>query len=254
MEFRINVAFSVFIHALLITATLAAGIREAEYLLPDPYMIVTVLEDFSFRNQAPEGKSPGADSAYSTNRLSAGVRATTERLVDQSPLQGKMNEQIQPFPLKESPPHKSSSEKPKESAAEEGKGNIRIIQNAGTHSLQNRGVAGATSEATSEARSQYESQVHSEKDAAVDIRKIIRAAIEKTLIYPPVAKKRGIEGTAIMEFYINSRGYPEDIRIIQTSGSGILDAAAQETVLRASPFPVSVRSIEIPVTFRLKKN
>lgn len=82
----------------------------------------------------------------------------------------------------------------------------------------------------------------------------IRHAIEQATRYPLSARKRGIEGTATAEFTINSRGYPEDVKIIRSSGSDILDKAAKETVLRASPFPVVSGSIEIPITFRLKRH
>lgn len=84
-----------------------------------------------------------------------------------------------------------------------------------------------------------------------DVIGIIRAAIEKAKNYPPLAKKRGIEGTAATEFTINSRGYPENIRIVRSSGSDILDTAAKNTVLKASPFPFVNGGIEVPITFRL---
>jgi len=86
-----------------------------------------------------------------------------------------------------------------------------------------------------------------------DISKTIRTAIEKALIYPPLAKKRGIEGTVTAGFSINSRGYPENIKILRTSGHEILDSAAIDTVTRASPLPFIKGNIEIPITFILKK-
>lgn len=84
--------------------------------------------------------------------------------------------------------------------------------------------------------------------------KAIRKAIEKALIYPLLAKKRGIEGTVLTEFTISSSGYPENIRIVRSSGYGILDAAARDTVLKASPFAAARGTIEIPITFRIKNN
>ena len=84
--------------------------------------------------------------------------------------------------------------------------------------------------------------------------KAIRQSIEKALIYPLLAKKRGMEGTVLTEFTISSRGYAENIRIVRSSGYGILDAAARDTVLKASPFTAARGTIEIPITFRLKNN
>ncbi len=85
----------------------------------------------------------------------------------------------------------------------------------------------------------------------------IRAAIEKALIYPQLAKKRGLEGTAITEFTVNKKGNPENIRIIKSTGYSILDTAAKDTVIRAAPFSVTGSRdrtpYEIPITYRLKK-
>jgi protein TonB len=82
----------------------------------------------------------------------------------------------------------------------------------------------------------------------------IRDAIESNLVYPYIARKRKIEGTALVEFKINQRGVPEDFKIIKSSGHSILDKAARETVVKASPFPVLKDTIEIPITFLLKDN
>ncbi len=82
---------------------------------------------------------------------------------------------------------------------------------------------------------------------------IIRAAIERAKSYPYFARKRGTEGTATASFTINKTGRPENIRIIRSSGSDILDAAALETIRRAAPFPVAGGVIEVPIAFRLEK-
>ena len=90
-------------------------------------------------------------------------------------------------------------------------------------------------------------------DANADMYRMIRTAIEKALVYPALAKKRGIEGTVITEFTISSRGYPENIKIVRSSGYGLLDVAARDTVLKASPFNAARGWIEIPINFRLEK-
>ncbi len=82
---------------------------------------------------------------------------------------------------------------------------------------------------------------------------IIRAAIERAKSYPYLARKRGIEGTATAAFTINKTGRPENIRIIRSSGSDILDTAAMETIRRAAPFPAVNGVIEAPIVFRLEK-
>jgi len=83
-------------------------------------------------------------------------------------------------------------------------------------------------------------------------RQAIHNAIQRNLVYPYIARKRRMEGTVLVEFKINQRGVPEDFRIVRSSGHSILDAAAKETVVKASPFPAAGNTIEIPITFLLK--
>ena len=80
---------------------------------------------------------------------------------------------------------------------------------------------------------------------------VIRGAIQRALIYPATARRRGIEGTVVAEFRINGEGLPEGVRITKSSGHGLLDNAARETITRAAPLPRVKGKIEIPITFRL---
>jgi len=83
--------------------------------------------------------------------------------------------------------------------------------------------------------------------------RLLRNAIEKAKKYPAIAKRRGLEGTVITEFSINSKGFPENIRIAKSSGFQILDSATKDTILRSAPLPHFNGLIEIPITFRLQK-
>ena len=80
---------------------------------------------------------------------------------------------------------------------------------------------------------------------------IIRDSIEKAKIYPILARKRGIEGTVYISFRVNSEGKPNDIKILNSSGSHILDNATLDIVKKAAPFPHIDSSVEVPVVFRL---
>ena len=62
-----------------------------------------------------------------------------------------------------------------------------------------------------------------------------------------------MEGTVTAEFSINGRGRPEEVRITSSSGFAILDSAAKETIIRAAPFPVVQGKIEIPISYRLRR-
>ncbi|OHE61312.1 MAG: hypothetical protein A2Z47_14805 [Thermodesulfovibrio sp. RBG_19FT_COMBO_42_12] len=80
---------------------------------------------------------------------------------------------------------------------------------------------------------------------------LIRSAIEKARTYPFLARKKRIEGTVITNFTINSKGYPQDIKIEKSSGSEILDSAAIKIVMKAAPFPAVDGEIAVPISFKL---
>lgn len=86
-----------------------------------------------------------------------------------------------------------------------------------------------------------------------DVLSKIRAAIEKAKNYPAIARNNGIEGTVLTEFSIGTDGLPVNIKIIKSSGFNVLDSAALQTINKASPFPAIKGSLEIPITFVLKK-
>ena len=88
----------------------------------------------------------------------------------------------------------------------------------------------------------------------VSLRQKIRDAIQSNLVYPYIARKRRIEGTVLVAFRINQTGMPEDIRILRGSGYSMLDTAARETLIKASPFPAASKTVEIPIRFLLKDN
>ena len=90
------------------------------------------------------------------------------------------------------------------------------------------------------------------KDGLSDrIIEIIRNSIEKAKIYPMLARKRGIEGIVYISFRVNSEGKPNDIKILNSSGSHILDNATLDIVKKAAPFPHIDSFVEVPVVFRL---
>lgn len=88
------------------------------------------------------------------------------------------------------------------------------------------------------------------EDAA--LRQVIRAALQANLVYPYIARKKRMEGSVTVSFRINQTGNPEAIRILKGSGHSILDAAARDTVVKASPFPARNNSVKVPITFTLK--
>ncbi len=79
----------------------------------------------------------------------------------------------------------------------------------------------------------------------------IRALLEKAKNYPLLARKRGMEGTVFVSFVIGSRGLPQDVKIMKSSGYQILDEEVKKMLKKASPFPGIKGEIVIPITFKL---
>jgi protein TonB len=75
--------------------------------------------------------------------------------------------------------------------------------------------------------------------------------------YPIEARRNGWEGSLMLRVQVSSRGIPEQVDVISSSGYGILDVAARDAVLRwrfnparLAGQPVSA-AVEIPVIFKL---
>lgn len=82
----------------------------------------------------------------------------------------------------------------------------------------------------------------------------IRELVRKHLVYPTVAQRMGWAGKAVVAFVIMENGSVENIRLVESSGTPLLDRSALETIARAAPFPKPpVRAeIVIPVLFKLR--
>lgn len=82
----------------------------------------------------------------------------------------------------------------------------------------------------------------------------IRDAIMKKLSYPTAARRMGWEGKVVVSFVISEDGYVSDIEIVESSGFGVLDRNAVETVKKASPFPKPPVRAELvmPIVYDLR--
>lgn len=82
-----------------------------------------------------------------------------------------------------------------------------------------------------------------DNDAMLRYQDMVKQKIEEARRYPLWAKKQGIEGVVFLNFIIFPDGSSHDVKIIRSSGSGILDEEAVETVKRAVPFPLIPKEI-----------
>jgi protein TonB len=79
----------------------------------------------------------------------------------------------------------------------------------------------------------------------------IRRRIQEALVYPPSARQRGLTGVSQLEFVIGVEGLAEDITLVGSSGHGILDRAARQSVEAAGLLPRVYGRLSVPVRFDL---
>jgi protein TonB len=79
----------------------------------------------------------------------------------------------------------------------------------------------------------------------------IRRLLQAALVYPPVARRIGLEGTAWLRFEIDREGAARDVAVARSSGHAVLDRAARQTVDRAGRLPWVYGKIEVPIRFSL---
>jgi protein TonB len=80
----------------------------------------------------------------------------------------------------------------------------------------------------------------------------IRRRVQAAVSYPPAARERGITGVARIQFEIGSDGRAAGIETVQSSGSGLLDRAAEQGARDAGVLPQLWGRIRIPVRFALE--
>ena len=79
----------------------------------------------------------------------------------------------------------------------------------------------------------------------------IRRRIQEALTYPPIARLRNLSGEALIEFEITQEGRAAEIRTARSSGSALLDRAAERAVAEAAPLPRVYGPVTVPVRFDL---
>lgn len=80
----------------------------------------------------------------------------------------------------------------------------------------------------------------------------IRRRIQEALVYPALARRRALEGESEVAFEIAPGGRPDAIELVRSSGSVLLDRAAQRAVQDAAPLPPVLGRLRIPVRFVLE--
>ncbi len=93
-------------------------------------------------------------------------------------------------------------------------------------------------------------------DELGDYKEQLQSWIGRFHVYPSRARRRKLEGTAVVEFELDDKGSVISTKLVESSGELILDKAAIRTLRSASPMPappasVSGRKFPVPLSFRL---
>ncbi|MBN1769882.1 MAG: TonB family protein [Deltaproteobacteria bacterium] len=81
----------------------------------------------------------------------------------------------------------------------------------------------------------------------------LRAVVDAHKRYPPLARRRGLSGTAVVAFELALDGSLARLDLATSSGSSLLDDAALAAIRAAAPFAVGGCSFTLPLQFRLEE-
>lgn len=79
----------------------------------------------------------------------------------------------------------------------------------------------------------------------------IRRRVQAALVYPELARARGVRGEARVAFEIGADGLPQNVTLAETSGSPSLDRAAERALRAAGALPYVAGRVTVPVRFAL---
>jgi TonB family protein len=94
----------------------------------------------------------------------------------------------------------------------------------------------------------------SEQDATARVRARVFSDMAQYFYYPPIARMRAWEGRVLLAFRVEQDGLLHAPRLVHTSGYGVLDEAALNSlrkVVRVADAGGPRLDMEIPVVFRL---
>lgn len=81
----------------------------------------------------------------------------------------------------------------------------------------------------------------------------IRQRVQDAVVYPRAARERGIEGTSRIQFRVDAAGRAAEVVTVDSSGSALLDRAAEQAARDARALPAIFGFVRIPVRFALER-
>lgn len=131
-----------------------------------------------------------------------------------------------------------------EQVAAKSEGHIIASSSTDRSSGDKKGIDGASGNSEEKARMRYLKEHFA----------YIRDTIMKNLSYPHMARRMGWAGKVTVSFVVCENGYVENLKILETSGIGLLDKNVIETIKKVSPFPKPPVRAELimPIVYRLE--
>lgn len=80
----------------------------------------------------------------------------------------------------------------------------------------------------------------------------IRRRLQDAVIYPPISRKRGVEGVTQIRFSIGPNGHALEIETAASSGDPLLDRAAERSAVDAGQLPRVLGRLSVPIRFELE--
>lgn len=151
---------------------------------------------------------------------------------------------VHPTPITESQVPIPSVQPRTEQVAAKSEGHSVASSRTDSASVDKRGTDGASGNSEDKARTRYLKEHFG----------YIRDTIMKNLSYPHMARKMGWEGRVTVSFIVYESGHVENIKILESSGFGMLDKSAVETIKRVCPLPKPPVRAELimPIVYRLE--
>jgi TonB family protein len=81
----------------------------------------------------------------------------------------------------------------------------------------------------------------------------VRERVQAAAVYPAAARERGIQGVARIQFRVDPAGRAAEVMTVESSGSQLLDAAAEQAAEDARELPQLYGWVRIPVRFELAR-
>jgi protein TonB len=89
--------------------------------------------------------------------------------------------------------------------------------------------------------------------SAAERLELIRQRVQAAVVYPQAARERGLQGVARIQFRVDPAGRAAEVITVESSGSPMLDTAAEQAARDARDLPQLYGWVRIPVRFALER-